>query len=110
MSHCVGKWTLKQALFSHSLEERTPIFQMRCQVVEHLVEADRLLVKRWQGSGPVMSSDEESTRITKHACHVTKKLRRSAYTRGRAEVIKFRRRSSEGFLRSIGKRGEKVTE
>src|ERR1043165_2821716 len=81
---------------------------MLAQKPQHLVEPLDLFGKRRETLGPVVTTDEERARVTKHTRHVTHQLRRRAHTFNSAKRSEVFRRFALRFLRAIRERRKKV--
>ena len=77
---------------------------------EQLVKTLNLFRERVEGFGPVMPTDEESARVTKHTRHVTDQLRGRAHAFAGTKRAKVVRRFAQRFLRAISKRRQEVVQ
>src|SRR5215471_9296109 len=107
MRHGIRQWPLQQ-LIGRNLIAQCGDFEQPGQIVQQLMKATDFIAEGRQFLRSRDSALEESTGIADQTCHVPDQLMRRADVGSGAKIRKSIRRSTQGFLRPIGNRSQKM--
>src|SRR5688572_2436354 len=97
MGHRIGPGPLKHSFRRHTVTKSSSRLDVLCELLEHAVKPDDLVLERWQTIWAILTADVEGPRIPQNTRHMPDELRRRTHRVGRPKLPEVGRRIADRF-------------